>query len=151
MKTMLRIGLCAATITAGGGAAFAKQAADYVPSFTPSGVVGVVNNGPGAGYAASLLTVECLGGTSLSPTKKRPRCPEPTRAQLAAYSVVNNKLAIKVPALKPKSKFKHKIAFFPKLKFAPGVYKFEVCADASNKVPETNETNNCKTFKKVVK
>lgn len=138
-----------ATVIAAGTLVLANSAfagANLVPGFnTKTGVVMVKNTGTDPA-SRSVVTVGCSSAGSTP-------CPDAPAALTAPYDIAGfpNVAAIKVPDLAAGKSFSHKISFYNNLVWQPGTYYLSVCADAGNYIAETNEADNCKKFKKIVK
>ena len=140
--------LKAAVIAAGtlviANSAFAG--ANLVPKFNVNtGTVAVANTGADAAKS-SVVTIGCSSAGTVG-------CPDATAAQMAPYQLAGfpNVAAVKVPELAAGKSYSHKINFYNNLAWQPGTYYLSVCVDAGNSVAETNEADNCKKFKKIVK
>lgn len=141
---MKRIAILAAAL--GLSASAAVAAPNLVPGFNvKTGAVSVGNIG-NTTAKPSVVTVECNGQGGAS-------CPDPTPAQAAPYLFPGfpNVVSIKTSKLLAGGNFNHTINFFGSLNFAPGVYVFTVCADAGHQITESNEGDNCRRFRKVVR
>ena len=143
---MRAITLAASVLLCSAAAAGANP--NLKPHFSVSdGVVGVTNEGASAATNKSVATVRCKKVSGPG------SCPDPTPAQAAPYEMPGfpNVAAIVTPPIKAGDGFKHEIAFFNSLVFAPGKYAFTVCVDAGKDIKESSEKDNCERFLKVVK
>lgn len=110
-----------------------------------TGMVTVKNTGADPA-GRSVVTVGCASAGTTN-------CPDAPAALMGPYELAGfpDVAAIKVPGLAGGKSFNHKISFYNMLNWQPGTYYLSVCADAGKWVPETNEADNCKKFKKIVK
>ena len=138
-----------AAVIAAGTLVIANSAvagANLVPKFnTNTGMVGVSNIG-GDAAERSIVTIGCASAGTTD-------CPDAPAALLAPYQIGGfpDVAAIKVPALAAGKTFHHKISFYNNLVWQPGTYYLSVCVDAGKYIAETNEADNCRKFKKIVK
>ena len=138
-----------ATIVAAGTLILANgafAAANLVPGFnTNTGMITVKNIG-GDPAGRSVVTIGCASAGTTN-------CPDAPAALMAAYEMAGfpNVASVKVPDLAPNKGFQHKISFYNNLVWLPGTYYLSVCADAGDYIAESNEADNCKKFKKIVK
>lgn len=132
LKLLLPLAL-AITLGPGSSIAAPKDKADLIPiikSFK-NGQVAVTNIGK-AKSRASWLTIKCLAK----------QCPEHEGMNSYKNPKFPDAISIKIPALKASASYNHKLAFWNKLSFKPGQYKFLIFADAGMDIPESDETNN---------
>mgnify|MGYP001818729158 CR=1 FL=1 len=125
---------------------FAAGQPDLVPGFnTKTGVV-TVKNSSNAPSGKSVATIGCATAVPAG-------CPEPAPAAIAPYEnpAFPNVASVKIGPIAPSKKKSHSLSFYKDLVWAPGTYWLTVCADAGNDVAESNERNNCRRFKKVVR
>lgn len=153
LSTTSRPLACVAAVALIAAAAAAQAAPDHVAKIAVSnGTVKVANIGPSGIKKRSIVSVDCVYARLKKPVKKsRGGCPEPRPRQAKPYKFPGvSGAAIKVPPLKAGQSYTHTIAFFNSLNWQPGTYGLKVCADAAGHIPEGNEANNCKVFKKIV-
>lgn len=110
-----------------------------------TGMVTVKNTGSDPA-GRSVVTIGCSSAGTTN-------CPDAPAALMGPYELAGfpDVAGIKVPSLAGGKSFNHKISFFNMLNWQPGTYYLSVCADAGNYVAETDEADNCKKFKKIVK
>ena len=126
--------------------AFAEGQPDLVPGFnTKTGVITIKNSG-NAPAGKSVATIGCATAV---PTG----CPEPAPAAIAPYEnpAFPKVASVKIGQIAPSKKKSHALSFYKNLVWAPGTYWLTVCADAGDDVAESNERNNCRRLKKVVR
>ena len=138
----MRLGVCSLGMVLLSSMAHAGGA-NYVPDFSAeSGTITLTNIGNEDG-GRSIATVNCAPVSDLT-------CPDPTAEQLQDYVVLNNKVGWVFMPAPAGHELHHEIAFFDDLMFQPGRYKFTVCVDDTNEVDESDESDNCADFVKIV-
>jgi hypothetical protein len=125
---------------------------DLTPDFDPAtGLVTIRNSGAGA---VDVTTYVAVGCQRLSPAVNDAGdgCPAFPKAFVAQYAnrQAPGRAVFSIGYLAPGATATHKLAFWPYLAWSMGRYRIDVTVDVSNKVFETSEDNNKRSFWKTV-
>lgn len=122
--------------------------ADLRPDFDPrTGIVTISNQSTRAVDVSTTVTVTCqrVAPPARDGATGCPHLPKAFRADYVSRRAPGQ-WTFDVGYLAPKATIAHKLAFWRRLDWTAGEYRFEVNVDVGNKVFETDELNNRRSF-----